>query len=140
MIPALCDNSVYPSHLKKDLKSRDELPNAPILSDAAMKLFLKNFISPEERGDQIFSPLLWKTNNGHKNLPPQYFQICGADPLRDEALVYERGLREDDGVKTKVDIYPGLPHGFWSVFPTMKASKKFVEDSVEGVKWLLEQK
>jgi hypothetical protein len=37
-------------------------------------------------------------------------------------------------------VYPGQPHGFWSVLPMMEASKKFVNDSVDGVKWLLEQK
>lgn len=85
----------------------------------------------------MFSPLLWKT--GHSNLPPAYFQICGQDPLRDEALIYERLMREEEGIKTKVQMYPGQPHGFHSVVPTMSASQKFVQDSVEGVRWLLEQ-
>ena len=138
MIPAVCDNSAYPEQFKKDLLSRDQLHDAPILSHGAMELFLNNYIEPKDRSDPLFSPLIWKT--GHKRLPPQYFQICGADPLRDEALVYERLLREDEGTKTKVDMYPGQPHGYWSIFPTMKASKRFVEDSVKGVQWLLEQK
>lgn len=138
MIPALCDIVAYPENLKKDLCSREQLPNAPILSAAAMKLFTDSFIPVQERGDPLFSPLLWKT--GHKGLPPQFFQICGSDPLRDEALVYERGLRENDGVKTKVEVYPGYPHGFWSIFTTLKASQKFVDDSIHGLKWLLEQK
>lgn len=111
--------------------------NAPILSQAAMDLFTSNYISKEEEGNPIFSPLLWKT--GHANLPASYFQICGQDPLRDEALIAERILREE-GVKTKVEVYPGQPHGFHSVAPTIKGSKKFVDDSVKGVKWLLEQK
>ena len=59
--------------------------------------------------------------------------------MRDEALVYERILREDEGVKTKVDVYSGLPHGFWSIFPQMKASQQFTEDSVAGAEWLLKQ-
>ena len=61
------------------------------------------------------------------------------DPLRDEALIYEKVLREDYGTKTKVDIYPGFPHAFWSFFPTLKASEKVVEDAVKGVQWLLDQ-
>ncbi|GIZ42379.1 hypothetical protein CKM354_000565200 [Cercospora kikuchii] len=138
MIPAVCDSSVYPERFKKELLSRAQLHDAPILSHASIELFLNNFVEPKDRSDPLFSPLLWKT--GHKNLPPQYFQICGADPLRDEALVYERLLREEEGTKTKVDMYPGQPHGYFSMFPQMKASKKFVEDSVQGVQWLLEQK
>ena len=61
------------------------------------------------------------------------------DPLRDEALIYEQILREDYGVKTKVDLYPGLPHGFWSFFPKANFSKKLQEDNVKGISWLLEQ-
>jgi len=58
------------------------------------------------------------------------------DPLRDEGIVFERRLREN-GTKTKIDIYSGVPHGFWTVFPTMNLSKKFVQDTVKGVEWLL---
>jgi acetyl esterase/lipase len=60
------------------------------------------------------------------------------DPLRDEALVYERLLREDIGIKTKLNVYPGVPHGFWSVFPSFEGSKKFVAETVDGIAWLLE--
>jgi acetyl esterase/lipase len=84
------------------------------------------------------SPALWP--GGHAGLPPAVFQICGQDPLRDEALIMERIMREEHKIKTKVYMYPGLPHGFWSVLPTMKASEKFVSESVDGVQWLLEQK
>jgi acetyl esterase/lipase len=59
------------------------------------------------------------------------------DPLRDEALIYEQILREENGIKTKVDLYPGLPHGFWSWFPEANFSKKLQEDNVKGVSWLL---
>lgn len=87
------------------------------------------------------SPLYNPFNHpkGHKGVPPVYFQICGMDPLRDEALIYEKVLREDYGIPTKLDVYPGLPHGFWSFWPDMKASTGFVEDATRGVGWLLEQ-
>lgn len=61
------------------------------------------------------------------------------DPLRDEAYIYEQVLREDCGIKTKVDVYPGLPHGFWTFFPTLQACKQRQRDCVEGMRWLLEQ-
>ena len=72
-------------------------------------------------------------------LPPTFFQVCGLDPLRDEALLYERLLREQHGTKTLLKVYPGLPHAFWSGFPTLEVSKRFIEETMEGVKWLLEQ-
>jgi acetyl esterase/lipase len=75
-----------------------------------------------------------------QGLPPVYFQICGMDPLRDEALIYEKVLREEYNIPTKLDVYPGLPHGFWSFWPDMKASTEFVNDATKGVAWLLEQK
>ena len=60
----------------------------------------------------INSPLYAPFNHpdGHTGLPPIAFQVCGMDPLRDEALIYERVLREDFGVNTKLHVYPGLPH------------------------------
>jgi hypothetical protein len=61
------------------------------------------------------------------------------DPLRDDALIYEEILREECGVKTLVDLYPGLPHGFWSWWPEANFSKKLQEDCVKGMSWLLEQ-
>lgn len=75
----------------------------------------------------------------HNDLPATYFQICGMDPLRDEAYIYEEILREENGVKTKVDNYPGLPHGFWSYFPEAEFSKNFQQDCIAGMKWLLAQ-
>ncbi|CAK3950345.1 related to sterigmatocystin biosynthesis lipase esterase STCI [Lecanosticta acicola] len=138
MIPAVCSDECFPEKHKKDWKSWDQLPDAAILNHKATDLFRDNYIpNKADRANHLFSPLFWPS--GHKGLPPNYFQIAGGDPLRDEALIYERILREDDGVKTKVDLYPGQPHGFWSVFPHMKASKTFMDDSINGIKWLLEQ-
>jgi len=138
MIPAYCDSKFFPDKYKADYKSFEQNKHAPILSEKAMDLFINNYIPNEDdRKDPLFSVLLWET--GHSNLPPSYFQICGQDPLRDEALIFERIMREEEGTKTKVDVYPGLPHGFHSVVPTLKASGNFVQDTVNGVKWLLEQ-
>lgn len=82
------------------------------------------------------TPMLFES---HKDLPATYFQICGMDPLRDEAFIYEEILREDNRVKTKVDVYPGLPHGFWPYFPEAEFGKNFQQDCIGGMKWLLEQ-
>jgi len=82
------------------------------------------------------SPVLFPS---HKNLPPTYFQIAGMDPLRDEGLIYEGILREEAGIRTKMNLYPGLPHGFSSWWPKASFSLKQREDGAEGLRWLLEQ-
>jgi acetyl esterase/lipase len=61
------------------------------------------------------------------------------DQLRDEALTLEKIMREECGIKTRLDIYPGLPHGFWVGFPEASISRKMRQDSVNVLKWLLEQ-
>jgi len=61
------------------------------------------------------------------------------DSLRDEAFIYEQILREENGITTKVDVFPGLPHAFWSIYPEAQFSKDFQKDSVKGITWLLEQ-
>lgn len=38
----------------------------------------------------------------------------------------------------KVDVYPGLPHGFF-VFPPLQATAKATEELVAGIKYLLNE-
>ncbi|KAF2766988.1 hypothetical protein EJ03DRAFT_329537 [Teratosphaeria nubilosa] len=138
MIPALVSPGHVPEKYKNDYNSWEQNKDAPILTHTACALFLDTYIDPQDRASPLFSPLLFPTR--HAGLPPSYFQICGKDPLRDEALIFERVLREDEGIATKVDVYPGMPHGFWSVAPELEASRKFVDDSVKGWEWLLRQR
>lgn len=70
---------------------------------------------------------------GHENLPPAYFQIDGMDPLRDEALIYATILEEESGVKTKVDVYSGLPHGHWVSGSNHHDEMKCADNSCLGV-------
>lgn len=91
-----------------------------------------------DMNNPLFVPFLYRNApGGHKGLPPAYFQVCGLDPLRDEALIYERILREEAGVRTRLDLYPGLGHYFWTNFPLLGDSRRFVEDTLKGVQWLL---
>lgn len=53
-------------------------------------------------------------------------------------LIYEKVLREE-GVKTRVDLFPGLPHGFWSMFREAEFAREHAERSEEGFGWLLKE-
>ena len=66
-----------------------------------------------------------------------YFQVGGLDPLRDEAVLYERKLR-GAGVLTRFDLYGGYGHMFWTNYPEVERSGEFVGDTLRGVRWLLE--
>lgn len=136
MIPSLVAEVAVPEKYRADYRSWDQNQNADVLSRKACYIFSKNYASKaEDQKSSSFSPLIWET--GFANYPTTYFQICGADPLRDEALIFEKALREDENVRTKVEVYPGLPHGYFSILPTLKVSEKYTNDSLEGLKWLL---
>jgi len=114
------------------LVSREQNKNDPILSAATRKVFIDAY-KPGPLGHPDTSPLLAES---HEGLPPTYFQVAGADILRDEGLLYEKVLKES-GVPTKLDIYPGVPHGFSGFRPELKISQKYREDTNKGLKWLL---
>jgi acetyl esterase/lipase len=75
--------------------------------------------------------------NGNMGLPPTYFQVCGLDMSRDDGLIYEKVLREECGVSTRLDLYKGWPHCWWGVYPHLEISKRRMRDTVEGFGWLL---
>ena len=89
----------------------------------------------------VKSPLYNVFNHpaGHGNLPPAYIQVCGSDPLRDEGLLYEEILSTESKVKTRLDVYQGLPHHFWQFFPDFPGNVKHTQDTIAGLKWLLGQ-
>ncbi|RMZ76343.1 hypothetical protein DV738_g4980, partial [Chaetothyriales sp. CBS 135597] len=131
-IPSTCSPSKVPDKYKEFYLSREQNVNDFVLPQAAIDLFMKGY--KPDIDDPRFNPAVHP--NGHKDLPPALFVIDGADPLRDEGLIYEDILREN-GTKTKVYVYPGLPHAHWGFFPTLKASTQFRKDQVEGFGWLL---
>ncbi|KAK7908312.1 lipase 2 [Apiospora marii] len=113
----------------------------PVLKDLDQAELGLRLLLRADPDSPLFVPFLFgeRSPRGHRGLPPTYLQVCGLDPLRDEALIYERILREEADVRTRLDLYAGLGHYFWTNFPRLEASRRFVEDTVRGVKWLLEE-
>ncbi|KAI0077158.1 hypothetical protein K474DRAFT_1707593 [Panus rudis PR-1116 ss-1] len=115
-----------------EILSWEENQDAPLLTRKELLAFAKVYGAPSN--DPNYSVLLAPD---HKGLPPAVIQVCGLDPVRDEALLYEKVLRES-GVPTKLEVYPGLPHGGHYALSKTAIGKKFIEDFKAGLKWLLE--
>lgn len=133
-IPTLLPASKVPERYKEWFLSYEQNRNAAVLPVAAIDMFMAAYVPDEDDGVLYAS---FNHPQGHKDLPPTLFQIDGMDPLRDDSIIYERVLREENGIKTKFYLYPGLPHTHWSLFPFLKGSEKFRVEQIEGMGWLL---
>jgi acetyl esterase/lipase len=136
LIPAVTSQASPPAKYASEIKSLEQNKDAPILDQNHINIFMDAY-KPD-----VESPLfnvLGLDDDQLKGTSPTFLQVCGLDPLRDEAMIYERELRRL-GVTTNIKVYPGVPHGFWGVFPTWQKSRDFVDDTIQGVAWLLEQK
>ena len=83
----------------------------------------------------LYAPLAWPA--GHADLPRTYLQVCGVDPSRDENLIFEDMLKRE-GVPTRLELYEGLPHTFWVLFPGLAQAGRWKEDTLRGFQWLLQ--
>ncbi|KAJ7885521.1 Alpha/Beta hydrolase protein [Mycena olivaceomarginata] len=129
-VPSLVHPQAHPEQYKAELLSLEQCKDAPVMGRTSLEFFFDCLQA--DPFDLQLSPLLLP----HENLPPLYIQVAGFDPLRDEGLLYERLLREC-GVRTKLDVYPGVPHAFHASFPQLTISKKWEVDIRTGIRWLL---
>ncbi|KAK0724660.1 Alpha/Beta hydrolase protein [Lasiosphaeris hirsuta] len=122
---------LLPQEQRDQLLSLEQNAENPLLTKKSLsdiQDFVVIYGSPPE--DKRVSFLL---NDDHTSLPKRaYFQICGRDPLRDEAFLWQKLLQEYSGTKSKIDMYTGMPHGFWR-FLDMQASHEWLDDLVVGV-------
>ncbi|KAJ7732678.1 Alpha/Beta hydrolase protein [Mycena metata] len=131
-IPPVLHPEAVPEKYKPFLLSYEQNKDAPILSrDNITWCFGRLGGSPT---DPEISPLLYPS---HKGLAPAVIQVCGMDPLRDEGLLYE-SLLKSEGVKTKLTVYPGVPHGFNYSFLHLEIGSRWDKEYKAGVRWLLD--
>ncbi|KAI0057885.1 hypothetical protein BV25DRAFT_1811727 [Artomyces pyxidatus] len=129
-IPATLHYEAYPEKYKSELRSWEDNKDAKILNEDSIRRFYKHYQAPAD--DPELSPALYPS---HAGLPPAHIQVCGLDPLRDEGILYARLLR-DAGTPTRLDIYPGVPHGFQTMAPNISAALKLKDDTYSGFRWL----
>lgn len=133
-IPVVATEEEIPTHYRGRLGSYAKFRDAPALPVAAINASLEMY-RPDVKDGVHFSII--NHPRGHTNLPPAYLQIAGGDPLRDQGLIYEAILREEAKIPTRLTVYPGLPHGWWGVFPSLSSSRTFRLDQIKGFGWLL---
>lgn len=71
--------------------------------------------------------------------PRTYLQACQYDPLRDDAVIFEKMLA-GLGTQTRLRIFPDDVHAGISVLPFIHKSKNptIEEDTMDGMAWLLQ--
>ncbi|TKA81334.1 hypothetical protein B0A55_02753, partial [Friedmanniomyces simplex] len=133
-IPGIMDAQHVPEKYKKYFLSREHNAHAPILDAAALNA-LTAHLEWDDMSPLRF-PVLFQDTIPLSSLPPTYFQVCDMDPIRDDGLIYEEMLKEA-GAKTKMDFYPGCPHGHWAFVPGIEVSNKALGETMVGFGWLL---
>ncbi|ESK85482.1 esterase lipase [Moniliophthora roreri MCA 2997] len=131
--PPVVHPDYVPARYSDSLRSMETNKNAPIFSRSEFDIFWGFYKAPST--DPRACPLLFPS---HMRLPPTYIQVCGLDILRDEGVLYEKVLKRS-GVRTRLDMYPGVSHGFDVVAPHTTQGQKFAQDFFGGLEWLLEE-
>ncbi|RMZ90047.1 hypothetical protein DV736_g2714, partial [Chaetothyriales sp. CBS 134916] len=123
--------------------SREQNKNAPLFDLDLLELFRRahkpDWSSPLAFSFDQHNPkdAEGEVREGHRGLPPAYFQVCGLDISRDDSLIYEKVLREECEVQTRLSLFEGMPHCWWGVFPKLKITEERFKEAVDGFGWLL---
>lgn len=147
------DPEDVPAPYRERYLSREQNRDAPVVNAEFLRAFRDAvqpdaksrswapFVQRSDRDGELEPELKWDepgvVASKHVGMPKTYFQVCGMDINRDDGLIYERVLREECQVPTKLDLYTGYPHCFWDSYPDLDLSKKRAEDTIEGFRWLL---
>ncbi|OAP61708.1 hypothetical protein AYL99_03911 [Fonsecaea erecta] len=132
--PVLCHPKYFPRDKGYEYNSFQQNKNSSILGEQNMLNCWAEYY-PNTGPDVYANPLLVDSVKG---LPPALIQISGLDPLRDEEFAYADRLREA-GIPVDIEVFPGLPHGFYT-FPQLEATTKYFKKSAAWVKKLLASK
>ncbi|CAH0050573.1 unnamed protein product [Clonostachys solani] len=137
-IVALCPYAFHPENIPQTYKaahtsSQEHIDNVPMIDGTSMRQFFEYAgLRPD---DEDYFPLLDRDH--HKNFPSTYVVTCQFDPLRDDGKVLAQALSAA-GVPVKTNHYTGLPHCF-RVFPSVTEGETFMNDTLDGLKWVLSQ-
>lgn len=134
-VPVLTTPAAVPDRYRPYYLAHEQNKSSPVMDAAAVHTMVDILYQADAADHTQFAVL--GHPQGHAGLPPVFVQACGLDALRDDALIYERVLAHECGIQTRLAVYGGQPHGFYDLFPTLKASTRFRQDQVQGLAWLI---
>ena len=128
MSPWLLHPSANP-HLNNSHSSYKQNEHAAVLPWTMLRLF-SDLLGPAAVTDPWFNVGLVDSKE-LKGMPKSAVLITGQDALRDEGLEFAERLK-NQGVPTKVHIFPGLPHGFrrFKALPSVKRWEELISECV----------
>lgn len=129
--------SIVPPEYKAMWTSRNENKDSVPMSTEAIQMII-DALEADHRSPW-FSPV-YELVKSELDFPKTYFQSCGLDPLRDDAVVFEKILASRGG-KTKIDHFPEDGHTAWVAMPAEHQSTNptFEEGTMRGMEWLLQK-
>jgi acetyl esterase/lipase len=136
-IPKLLYEGIVPARYATAYRSREENANAPVV-DATVLRNSELRLKPDVRSPWC-SPINLDLAAIREEHPQKVYVQCGElDILRDDAVIYERLLKEDGVCKTRIDQFKGYDHAAWVSLPFPQChSKEMREKTLDGMGWLL---
>ena len=91
-----------------------------VLGTKGMRWYWTNFLGAEPEDTTSLAALLRADLSG---LPPLYLNAAGLDPLLDDTLLLSGRLSEA-GIRHRVDVFPGVVHGFLRMARDLPAARQ----------------
>ncbi|GAM42800.1 lipase [Talaromyces pinophilus] len=141
MVPWLIQPGIFPydQFVEKSKTSLIQCADALGLSTERLD-WLSSLLEAEDIADPTINPAL-VDDKILSSLPKTAILVAGADPLRDDGLLYATRL-EKAGVKTKVHVFSGMPHHFAvyqlphpHVAYELRSATVFQKRLLESIEW-----
>ena len=129
------DEDGIPASWISRLRSHVEMADDPVFNSKSLSLFMQTLNMTVEEARKAENFPVWGPLQG---LPPAYIAMDEYDPICDQDFSYAELLAEV-GVKTRTDIYRGLPNMFVQ-FPELPDTAIAGIHLSAGVKWLLQER